>query len=89
MASVDDVDTNTEFARKNKANFPILSDPSKNTARAYGVLAKQGYSSRWTYYIDPEGVIAHIDRQVTALTAGADIARTLRELGAPMTVPGN
>ena len=40
MASVDAVEDNKGFAEKEKADFPLLSDPTKATATAYGVLAQ-------------------------------------------------
>src|SRR3954463_3475432 len=36
--SVDDVDSHKKFAEKNELPFRILADPSKETARSYGVL---------------------------------------------------
>lgn len=38
MISVDDVETNTKFAQSLDADFPLLSDPSKRVAEAYGVV---------------------------------------------------
>ena len=38
MASVDNAEDNKGFAEKEKADFPLLSDPTKATATAYGVL---------------------------------------------------
>ena len=38
MASVDPVADNKGFAEKEGADFPLLSDPTKETAKAYGVL---------------------------------------------------
>ena len=38
MASVDALEDNKGFAEKEKADFPLLSDPTKATATAYGVL---------------------------------------------------
>src|SRR4026209_1941851 len=55
MASVDPIDGaqgNKAFAESMKADFPLLSDTSKETAKAYGVLMPQGFSNRWTFYID-------------------------------------
>lgn len=80
MISVDDVETNTKFAQQNGARFPILSDPTKAAARAYGVLAWHGYASRWTYYIGNDGRILFIDRDVKSLSAGEDVVRKLHEL---------
>ena len=81
MASVDPVADNTGFAAKEHADFPILSDPEKQTAQAYGVLNERGTASRWTFYIDTEGRIAHIDKAVRPATSAEDIALKLTELG--------
>lgn len=83
MASVDDAATNARFAEANAADFPILSDPDRTVARAYGVLGEAGYAARWTFYIDRNGRIAHIDKSVSAISAGTDIAARLEKLGAP------
>jgi len=66
-------------------SYPILSDPSKETARAYGVLAPSGYASRCTFYIGPDGRILDIDKKVSASTHGTSIVASLKEL----TRPGN
>ena len=62
MASVDDLDTNTRFAKEHAAPFPILADPSKEVAMKYGVIRtdrppEQQLASRWTFYIGPDGRI--------------------------------
>jgi thioredoxin-dependent peroxiredoxin len=80
-ASVDSSDTNAEFARSLDLAFPILSDETGETARAYGVLSRSGFPSRWTFYIGLDGRILDIDRQVRASTHGSDVAARLRELG--------
>ena len=89
MASVDDVEGdkgNKAFATAHKARFPILSDPTKATAKAYGVLALQGYSNRWTFYIRKDGKIAYIDKDVSKrlATSAPDMAKKLGELGVPL-----
>lgn len=78
---MDPAETNKEFAESLEANYPILSDPEKQTAEAYGVLSQRGFASRWTFYIDAEGVIRRIDKEVSVRTAGEDILRQLKELG--------
>jgi peroxiredoxin Q/BCP len=60
--------------------FPILSDPTKTVARAYGVLAPSGFASRWTFYIGVDGRILAIDRNVSAASHGKDIVQKLTEL---------
>ena len=83
MASVDDVATNKAFADQNNANFPILSDASKQVSEAYGVLAGMGYSKRWTFYIDAEGKVSKIDKNVNPRTAGRDLLKNLVALEVP------
>jgi peroxiredoxin Q/BCP len=81
-ASVDDADTNRKFAESLDLNYPILSDPDKTTASAFGVLSDSGaYALRWTFYIGKDGKIARIDKEVKPATAGADMVRNLEELG--------
>jgi len=83
MASTDSIEDNRGFAEKNRASFPILSDPSKEMCEAYGVLYPIGMAKRWTFYIDAEGVIQKIDRMVKPLTAGTSLVQNLEELGIP------
>jgi peroxiredoxin Q/BCP len=84
MASVDPVDGekgNKAFAESEKADFPILSDPTKEYATAYGVLhPERGFSIRWTFYIDKDGKIAAIDKAVKPATSAEDMVARLDEL---------
>jgi peroxiredoxin Q/BCP len=79
-ASVDSVDANAAFAESLGLDYPILSDRSREAARAYGVLSASGYASRCTFYIDGHGRIAAIDRRVTTSTHGRDVAARLQTL---------
>ena len=83
MASTDTPEDNKGFAEKNEASFPILSDPSKEMCNAYGVISDWGFANRWTYYIDPEGIILRVDKEVDPRTAGTDLVAALDELGVP------
>ena len=42
------------------------------------------YAKRWTFYIDIDGVIRHIDKDVETETAGQDIAKRLATLEFPL-----
>lgn len=79
-SSVDTPDENAKFAQHVEADYPILADPTKDTAKAYGVLGMAGFASRWTYYIGTDGKILHIDKGVKVSSAGQDIAAKLAEL---------
>jgi peroxiredoxin Q/BCP len=97
MASVDPIEKNTEFAKaksvtlgqganaqvveKKEADFPLLSDPTKETAKAYGVLNDRGVANRWTFYIGKDGRILAIDKMVKPATSAEDLAAKLGELG--------
>ena len=81
MASVDPIADNSAFASEYNADFPILSDESKDVAGAYQVIGKFGVPRRETFYIGTDGVILAVDRAVSAKTAAEDIAATLARLG--------
>lgn len=81
MASVDPVADNAGFAAEQNADFPLLSDPSRETARAYGVLSDRGFALRHTFYIGSDGRILAIDRDVTPETSAEDMAAMLGTLG--------
>ena len=79
-ASVDSVETNTKFAASLGIDYPILSDPTKEVAEAYGVLAPSGYASRWTVYIGADGRILDIDKKVSAGSHGGDMVARLTDI---------
>ena len=83
MASVDSLEKNTSFAEATKADFPLLSDPTKKVAKAYDVLALYGLPKRHTIYISKEGKILMVDRKINAATSAEDIAAYLEKLGVP------
>ena len=89
MISVDTLADNTAFAKKEDADFPILADPAKTTAKKYGVLADYSkfdlgeIANRWTFYIGPDGRLLAIDRNVNASQSGADIVTHLKALKVP------
>ena len=81
-ASCDDVETNTKFAESLELDYPILSDPGKKVAEAYGVVtADRKLPFRWTFYIAKDGKIAHIDKEVQARQHGKDVVKQLEKLG--------
>jgi peroxiredoxin Q/BCP len=79
-ASVDSPDANARFAQSLDLDYPILSDPAKDVARAYGVLSASGFASRWTFYIGVDGRILDIDKKVNAAAHGTDVADALKRL---------
>ena len=103
MASTDNVEDNTKFAKatsvtlqgrnggaatvvdKKEADFPLLADPSKETASKYGVLMANGQlANRWTFYIDKAGKISYVEKTVRPATSAEDMIAKLSELKVPM-----
>jgi thioredoxin-dependent peroxiredoxin len=93
MASVDPLEENMKFAKatsvklgetvveKKEADFPMLSDPTKEVAKKYGVLNEQrGIANRWTFYIDKSGKIAAIDTAVRPASSAEDMIAKLDSL---------
>jgi thioredoxin-dependent peroxiredoxin len=84
MISVDPLEGekgNKAFAQEHKADFPLLSDPTMDVAKAYGVLNARNMANRWTFYIGADGKILAIDKQVKPATSAEDMAAKLAELG--------
>jgi peroxiredoxin Q/BCP len=83
MASVDPLEGeggNAAFAKSEGADFPLLSDPTKEVATKYGVLNARGMANRWTFYIDKNGKISHIDKAVRPATSAEDMIAKMGEL---------
>jgi len=81
MASVDPLEDNLDFAKKTKADFPMLSDPTKAAAEAYDVMSFMGFAKRVTFYIDKSGKIAKIDRDINPENAAKDMVEHLKSIG--------
>lgn len=67
--SAQDAEAHRRFAAKHRLPFPLLLDPDRRIAEAYGVLGRGwratlrkrfGFYRRITYIIDPQGRIAHV-----------------------------
>jgi peroxiredoxin Q/BCP len=86
-ASVDSVEGekgNKKFAESLSVDFPILGDPTTETAKAYGVYNDQRkIANRWTYYIGKDGKILAVDKMVKPASSAGDVAAKLQELGIP------
>ena len=88
MISVDTLEDNKAFAAKENADFPMLANPDKKVAFAYGVINPEAppdrqFARRYTFYIDPTGKIADIDKAVKPASSGQDIVTHLEALKVP------
>ena len=64
-ASFDTVEDNRHFAAEQHFPFRLLSDHDRTVGRAYDVVRPAGdqyeaYARRFSFLIDPEGIIARI-----------------------------
>ena len=81
-ASVDPPDVNKKFAESLGLDYPILSDPTRAVAKAYGVVAPgEEYAERWTFIIGTDGKILDVMKNVSPGKHGHDVAARLGELG--------
>ena len=84
-ASCDTVEQNTKFAKEEiKADYPILSDPTREVAKAYGLVdSDKGNAKRVTFVIGPDGKIADIETKVKTAEAAKQMADKLAALKVP------
>jgi len=81
-ASIETEERNREIAEVLELEHPILSDPGRQVAEAYGVLAGgRRAAARWTFYIGADGRILHIDKAVVADGHGEEVPARLEALG--------
>ena len=79
--STDDVKNQAAFAKKQKLEFKLLSDPDGSAARKYGVLRKgKPHASRRTFVLDEKGILRHINERVDVRNHGRDLIELIRKL---------
>ncbi|MEJ2089295.1 MAG: hypothetical protein P8Y69_12665 [Gammaproteobacteria bacterium] len=57
--------------------------PRRTRPASRSSLSERGYARRWTFYIDAEGIIRKIDREVDPRTAGEALVANLEALNVP------
>lgn len=83
-ASCDSAATNARFAKTLDLDYPVLSDPEKRVATAYGVVHEgRAYPERWTFIIGTDGVILDVMKEVDTGSHGIQLAARLEELDVP------
>jgi peroxiredoxin Q/BCP len=82
--SVDDEKSHQKFAAKHNLPFTLLADTDKKIVEAYGVWGEKNMygkkymgTSRTTFVIDENGVIAHIIKKVDTKNSTAQILELL------------
>src|SRR6202050_432785 len=87
--SIDTADAHKDFIRKNNLPFPLLLDPDKKIATAYGAangIPILGLDRRITYVIDENGKIVKVYPSVDPSSHATEI---LNALGANAAAPTN
>ena len=77
--SLDDVATVAEFAEQERLPFELLSDPDGSAARRYNALGGR-FPKRWTFVIDEQGILRHVEKKVLAASHGTDVVEIVRSL---------
>jgi thioredoxin-dependent peroxiredoxin len=83
--SVDSDESHRGFADRHRLTFPLVADPGRTLARAYGATGGLrdllGVTSRVTYVIDKQGTIAGVfDSQLRASKHLDGVKRTIQAL---------
>ena len=66
--SAQDIASHDRFAGKHGLKFPLLADPDKAVAGAYGTLGPLGFPRRSVFVVDGDGVIRYAHRAIAGLT---------------------
>ena len=66
--SAQDVASHDRFAGKHGFLFPLLADPDKVVAGAYGTLGPLGFPRRSVFVVDADGIIRYAHRAIAGLT---------------------
>jgi peroxiredoxin Q/BCP len=66
--SAQSVSSHDKFSGKHGFKFPLLADPDKTVASAYGTLGPLGFPRRSVFVIDALGVVRYVHRAIAGLT---------------------
>ena len=79
--SFDDVASMAKFAKEQKLEFSLLSDPDGSAVSKYEVEMKgRPFARRVTFVIDPAGVIRARDEEVRVNGHGRDLVERIQRL---------
>lgn len=76
--STDDAESHRQFAKNHELPFELVSDPSGDIARKYGVPNLAGFLSRQTILIGPDGNVKKIYRSVDVTKHASEILADLK-----------
>ena len=82
-ASLDDIESHSQFAEKYSIPYTLLADKDEIMATAYKVVKKipfMHYAKRQTFIIDPQGIIAKFYEDVSPSSHTTEVIRDLKIL---------
>jgi len=83
-ASCDTPEDNKKFAESLSLDYPILSDPTRETAMAYGLVKDaKGNAARKTFIIGPDGKLLKVVEKVDTKGHAKQLADELTALKTP------
>ena len=71
--SADTDDSHKAFAKNHKLPFLLVSDPDGKLAASFGVPFQDGYTSRQSFVIGPDGLMKKIYRKVDVTVHAQEI----------------
>jgi peroxiredoxin Q/BCP len=77
--STDNLDDQQKFTDKEKLNFPLIADSSKEATKAYGALSPRGFANRYTFVIDKQGMIRRTYLQVDPAKHPEEVLKFVKE----------
>jgi len=83
--SVDTESSHRDFAEEKRLPFPLLSDQSGKVSQSFGAYSNWGvikFAKRYTFLIDPEGMVAKAYLQVDAGKHASEVIADLKFLAA-------
>lgn len=78
--SIDTVEDQKKFVQEYNIPYLHLSDPTKQTCKAYAGLNIAGLAKRSTFVIDKKGIVRKIFRDIDVEKHGTEIADFLKQL---------
>jgi peroxiredoxin Q/BCP len=86
--SADTDESHRNFATSHKLPFQLVSDAKGDLSKAYGVPFNNGFISRHTIVIGPDGNIKKLYRTVNVANHAAEILRDVEGMTPPAPPPG-
>lgn len=76
------------FAKHLRLPFPLISDTDRKISLAFGaVQSKEQMAARMSVFIDKDGTVRWVDRQINPRTHGADVMARLKVKKVAMVEP--